>query len=160
MRLALPLRLVVATTAFALLAACAGGPVRRVSEPTAQIQQLTVRADGGWDIQLRLQNYSSIPMRFDSVRLALTAAEQSAGDVVAAPALDIGPESADVIDVRLQPATAAKLAVADALASGRAVDYRLEGPITATPEKKSQQTFDVRHRSTLNPAPGLPGVLR
>ena len=62
--------------------------------------------------------------------------------------------------MRVQPATAAKLADADALASGCAVDYRLDGQITATPEKKSQKTFDVRHSSTLNPAPGLPGVLR
>ncbi|AXK71513.1 hypothetical protein DWG18_03860 [Lysobacter sp. TY2-98] len=160
MRPASSFRLALAVFAFALLAACAGGPVRRVSEPTAQIQQLTVRADGGWTLQLRLQNYSSIPMRFDSVHLTLNAANQAAGDVVASPALDIGPESADVIDVRVQPSTGAKLAVADALASGRAVDYRLEGKISATPEKKSQQTFDVHHNSTLNPAPGLPGVLR
>ena len=160
MRPASLFRFAVATATFAMLAACAGGPVRRVSDPTAQIQQLTVRADGGWNIQLRLQNYSSIPMRFDSVHLALTASEQAAGDLVATPALDIGPESADVIDVRLQPSTAAKLAIADALAGGRSVDYKLEGQVAATPEKKSQQTFDVHHRSTLNPAPGLPGVLR
>ena len=145
---------------LALLAGCVGGPVRRVSRPAAQLQQLTVRADGGWDLQLRLQNYSSIPMRFDRVRLALTAAEQAAGDVVATPALDIGPESADVVNVTLQPSTAAKLAVADALAARRGVDYALEGEILATPEKKSQKSFDVEHRSSLNPAPGLPGVLR
>jgi hypothetical protein len=146
--------------AVSLLGACAGGPVRRVSEPAAQLQQLTVRADGGWDLQLRLQNYSSIPMHFDRVRLALEAAGQPAGDVVAAPALDIGPESADVVNVRLQPATAAKLAVADALASSRGIDYQLKGEIVATPEKKSQKSFDVEHRSSLSPAPGLPGVLR
>ncbi|GAB6197344.1 LEA/WHy family protein [Lysobacter xanthus] len=154
-----------ARTAFlvataALLAACAGGPVRRVSKPAAQIQQLTVRADGGWDVQLRLQNYSSIPMRFDRVRLSLTAAGQPAGDVVATPALDVGPESADVVSVRLQPGTGAKLAVADALSARGAVAYVLDGELVATPEKKSQQTFDVEFRSSLNPAPGLPGVLR
>lgn len=146
--------------ATALLAACASGPVRRVSEPSARIQQLTVHADGGWEVELRLQNYSSIPMRFERVRLALTAAGQAAGDVVATPALDIGPASADVVAVTLQPTTAAKLAVADALASRRAVAYELAGEIAATPEKKSQQTFDIEHRSSLNPAPGLPGVLR
>jgi hypothetical protein len=146
--------------AASLLGACAAGPVRRVSEPAAQLQQLTVRADGGWDLQLRLQNYSSIPMHFDRVRLSLDAAGQAAGDVVAAPALDIGPESADVVNVRLQPATAAKLAVADALASSRGIDYQLKGEIVATPEKKSQKSFDVEHRSSLSPAPGLPGVLR
>ena len=31
---------------LALLAACGGGPVKRVSEPNAGIQQLTVQADG------------------------------------------------------------------------------------------------------------------
>lgn len=152
-------------TAFALvfvaaLAACTHGPVRRVSEPTAQLQQLTVRADGAWDVQLRLQNYSSIPMRFDRVRLALTAATQGAGDIVAAPAVDIGPESADVVSLTLQPSTAAKLAVADALSTGRGIDYAIKGEIVATPEKKSQKTFNVEHHSALSPAPGLPGVLR
>lgn len=158
------MRSALARTASAIallaLAGCASGPVRRVSEPSAQIQQLTVRADGGWDVQLRLQNYSSIPMRFDRVRLALTAGGEAAGDLVAAPAVDIGPESADIVAATMQPSTAAKLAVADALAARRAVDYQLKGEIVATPEKKSPQTFDVEHRSALNPAPGLPGVLR
>ena len=36
------------------LAACAGGPVRRVSEPAAAIQQLTVQADGHWTVALRI----------------------------------------------------------------------------------------------------------
>lgn len=160
MRPALVSRAAVLLAAAALLAACSSGPVRRVSEPSAQVQQLTVRADGAWDVQLRLQNYSSIPMRFDRVRLALTAADQPAGDIVATPAVDIGPASADVVNVRLQPTTGAKLAIADALSAGRSVDYALKGEIAATPESKSQKTFDVAHRSTLNPAPGLPGVLR
>ena len=160
MRLASLPRAAALLAATALLAACTHGPVRRVSEPSAQIQQLTVRADGGWDVQLRLQNYSSIPMRFDRVRLSLTTAQQAAGDLVATPSVDIGPESADVVAVRLQPSTAAKLAVADALAGGRALDYALAGEVAATPEGKSQRTFDVEHRSSLNPAPGLPGVLR
>jgi hypothetical protein len=143
-----------------LLGACATGPARRVSEPAAQLQQLTVRADGAWDLQLRLQNFSSIPMRFDRLRLALDAAGQPAGDVIATPAVDIGPESADIVNVTLQPATAAKLAVADALATSHGIDYVLKGEIVATPEKKAQKSFDVVHRSSLSPAPGLPGVLR
>ncbi|WP_133480104.1 hypothetical protein [Cognatilysobacter segetis] len=155
-----PFRTFLVLAAATLLGACASGPARRVSEPAAQLQQITVRADGGWDLQLRLQNYSSIPMRFDRVRLALVAAGAAAGDVIATPALDIGPESADVINLRLQPATASKLAVADALAGSHGIDYQLQGEIVATPEKKSQKTFAVEHRSSLSPAPGLPGVLR
>lgn len=147
------------TVLCAVLAAC-GGPVRRVSEPAVQIQQLTVRADGGWDVQLRLQNYSSIPMRFDSLQLPLTTAGHSAGDLRATPALTVGPESADVVSTTLQPSTAAKVAVADALAGGRAVPYSLAGNVTATPENGKARTYAIQRQSSLNPAPGLPGVLR
>ena len=59
------------------LAACSGGLVRRVSPPAASIQQLTVNADGSWSVDLRLQNYSSIPMRFDGAELAITVGEHT-----------------------------------------------------------------------------------
>ena len=63
---------------LATVAGCRSGPVKRVSEPAAQLQQITVRADGRWDVQLRLQNYSSIAMRFD--RLALTGSRAAGAD--------------------------------------------------------------------------------
>lgn len=143
------------------LAACSSGPVRRVSEPAARIQQLTVNADGSWTAQLRIENYSSIPMRFDRVELAMQTGGHDAGTLQASPALDIGPESADVVEVRMAPSAAAKLAAADALAASRALPYFINGTVTATPEeaRKSRQ-FEVEYRSSLNPAPGLPGVLR
>ena len=144
-----------------LLAACVGGPVRRVSEPSARIQQLTVRADGSWSAELRIENFSSIPMRFDRFDLALSLGSDEAGRLQGTPALSIGPESADVIAVNLQPTGAAKLAVADALASGRSVSYTLKGSIDATPdEAQKQRNFEVDRSSALSPAPGLPGVLR
>lgn len=142
------------------LAACASGPVRRVSEPGARIQQLTVRADGSWSVDLRLENFSSIPMRFDAVDLALTVAGEPAGRLVAQPGLNIGPESADVIAITVAPTAAAKIAVADALASGRSAAYALDGTLTATPDEGRVRTFEVDRASALNPAPGLPGVLR
>ena len=50
----------------ATLSACGGGgPVKRVSEPQVGIQQLTVKADGSWSVDLRIDNFSSVPMRFD-----------------------------------------------------------------------------------------------
>jgi len=147
--------------AAAVLAACSSGPVRRVSEPAARIQQLTVQADGSWDIELRLQNFSSIPMQFDSVELELTIAGQDAGTMRASPDLWIGGESADVASISFAPASPAKLAVADALAARRSVDYTLKGVITATPEEGRQRRFEPDpRRSALSPAPGLPGVLR
>lgn len=145
---------------IALLAACSTGPVRRVSEPAASIQQLSVRADGGWTVEVRLHNYSSIPMQFDRVELALTIAGQSAGSVQAAPALRVGPESADVVSISHVPAANARMALTDALAGNRAVDYHLEGSVQATPESGKQRSFDVKRDSRLSPVPGLPGVLR
>ena len=144
-----------------LLAGCASGPVRRVSEPSARIQQLTVGADGNWSVELRLENFSSIPMRFDSLRLDLDVEGHDAGTLQAQPAITIGPESADVVQVPVAPAAGSKLAVADALAAGRSVNYSLEGSITATPDEERQRVFDgLSRRSALSPAPGLPGVMR
>ncbi|MFC3550037.1 LEA type 2 family protein [Lysobacter cavernae] len=143
-----------------LLAACSTGPVRRVSEPSARIQQLTVRADGSWSAELRIENFSSIPMRFDSLDLALRLGDDAAGQLQAKPALSIGPESADIITVVVKPQAAAKLAVAEALAAGRGVSYTLEGHIDATPDQGKLRSFDIKRSSALSPAPGLPGVLR
>jgi hypothetical protein len=143
-----------------LLAACSSGPVRRVSEPSARIQQLTVGADGSWATQLRIENFSSIPMRFDALQLELEIADTPAGTLRAAPGVTVGPESADVVILTLVPAAGAKFAVAGALAEGRSVEYSLHGTMTATPDEGRQREFEMERDSALSPAPGLPGVLR
>lgn len=147
--------------AMALAACTSGGPVRRISEPAASIQQLQVDANGNWNVELRLQNYSSIPVRFDSVQLEL----QSSGDTAAllhdAPGLVIGPESPDVITLSITPNAHGRLLVAHALADGRSFNYILSGRISATPTDRSRaQNYDVRHNGTLSPVPGRTGVLR
>ncbi|HYG05338.1 MAG TPA: LEA type 2 family protein [Stenotrophomonas sp.] len=142
-----------------LLAACSSN-VRRVSEPAVSIQQLTVRADGSWSLELRLQNYSSIPMQFEQVALDVSVGGQAAGHLQQAVNYSIGPETADVVTVTMQPASAARIVLADVLARSGALPYELKGTVTATPEEKKSRTFEVSGRSTLNPAPGLPGVLR
>ncbi|WP_164275550.1 LEA type 2 family protein [Stenotrophomonas sp. B1-1] len=142
------------------LAACSDGIVKRVSEPAASLQQLTVRADGGWTVALRLQNFSSMPMTFDDVALALTVGDTEAGTLQARPAISIGGVSADVVNLEFTPSAAARLVVADALAGNRTLAYSLKGTVAATPEGKKQRSFDISGRSTLNQAPGLPGVLR
>jgi hypothetical protein len=142
------------------LSACSSGPFRRVSEPTANIQQLTVRADGSWAVDLRIENFSSIPMRFDSIVLALTVGGEAAGTLQAQPALSIGPESADVATMALQPSTQARIAIADTLARGRSIGYTLDGTLSAAPEKAGVRTFKLKRDNTLNPVPGLAGVLR
>ncbi|WP_133000820.1 LEA type 2 family protein [Luteimonas arsenica] len=153
---------VIAVSLLVLLAAsCSTGPARRISEPAASIQQLAVQTDGSWSISLRLQNYSSIPMRFDTVDLALSVDGQAAGTLRDAPALEIGPESADVIEVRMQPEPGARMLLADALAGGRGVGYEFDGTIDAIPtDRGSSRSYPVKRKSALSPTPGLPGVLR
>ncbi len=143
-----------------VLVACSGGPVRRVSEPAASIQQLTVNADGSWSVDLRLQNYSSIPMRFDTADLAITVSDQAAGNLKAAPQISIGPESADVVTLPFKPSAEARMVLADALASRRSVGYTLKGKLQAIPDEKKSRSFDIDSRNTLTPVPGLDGVLR
>ena len=149
-----------AGAALLMLAGCASGPVRRVSEPAVGIQQLTVGADGGWALELRINNFSSIPMRFDALDLKLSVAGQDAGALTAQPALDIGPESADVVNVSLKPQAMARLQVANALASAQGIAYSLSGSVRATPEKAKQRSFEVKRDSSLSPVPGIPGALR
>lgn len=143
-----------------LVTACSSGPVRRVSEPSALVQQLTVRADGRWAVELRIENFSSIPMRFEAVDLELGFGDHAAGHVTAQPALTIGPESADVVTSVFTPQAAGKLAVADALAAGRSISYTLSGRIDAIPDEGRLREFEIKRSSQLSPAPGLPGVLR
>lgn len=145
----------------ALLAACSTGPVRRVSEPAASIQQLTVDAQGNWSVELRVQNYSSIAMRFDTVALELEVGGTPAGTLHATPGLQVSRESPEVLDIRLAPSAQARLLLADALAAGRGTSYRLEGTITAAPaDRGGSRDYRITREGALSPVPGLPGVLR
>lgn len=156
-----PLRsFALALAACLVLAACATGPARRVSEPVARIQQLTVQANGQWAVELRLENFSSVPMRFDSLDLALRFGGADAGRLAASPALTVGPESADTVTVTLVATAAGKLVAADTLAAMRSVDYTLAGTLAATPDEGRQRRYAIDRSSALSPAPGLPGVLR
>lgn len=151
----------VAAVAASLLAACASGPVRRVSEPAASIQQLTVQADGSWSVDLRIENFSSIPMRFGAFRLPLTLGGQDAGTLQGDAGISIGPESADVVTFSHVPPSGARIALADALADQRNIAYAFEGTLHATPEdRRARQWDEVKRNSSLSPVPGRPGVLR
>jgi hypothetical protein len=143
-----------------VLAACASGPSRRVSEPAANIQQLTVRADGSWSVDLRIDNFSNVPMRFDTISLAMTVDGAAAGTLKGQPGLFIGPESADVATVTMVPSSSARILIADALARSTAIDYSLDGTVSAGLEKGGARAYQVERNNSLSPVPGLAGVLR
>lgn len=147
---------------FTLLAAGCGssGPVRRISEPAASVQQISVRADGRWDVQLRLNNYSSVPMRFTAVHLQLAFDNGAAARFELQPNLDIGPEAADIASATVDPLPAGRARLASALADGRGLDYTLEGSLEAAPEGGGSRSWTIKRSSALSPVPGLPGTLR
>jgi hypothetical protein len=157
-RLARLLSVAFLVSALVLLAACAERGVRReINPPRASVQELAVQPDGQWRLSVRLQNFSNVATTFVDVDAALDLGGQSAGQVRAQPALVVGPNSAEVVTVVLAPSAAAKTAVASSLAGGRAVRYRLAGRIrTQDPDGNHAFEYD----SSLNPVPGLDGVLR
>ena len=150
-------RLVALLSAFVLAACAGGGGERRINPPRASVQELAVQDDGQWRVSVRLQNFSSVPTEFEDVDAQLEIGGQPAGALKLQPALTVGPESADVAVVVMAPQAGAKTAVAAALAAGRSVRYRVSGQIR-TREPRGQFRFE--YDSALNPAPGLPGVLR
>ena len=125
------LRHALIATAVLALASCGGGPVKRVSEPAAGIQQLSVRADGRWDVVVRLDNFSSVPMRFSDANLDIAFDNGAAAKLQAQPGISIGPESADVFTATLTP-----------LPAGRA---RLAWPATAGALKKNPTPLTLIH---------------
>ena len=155
-----PRFLIAAATTAMLLTSCASGPVRRVSDPAVSFQQIQVLPSGNWNVDLRVHNYSSIPMRFDSVNLKMMVDGQEAASVNQAIGLTVGPESPDILKIQVTPNIVGKAAVADALTRKTTLNYRLSGTVSAAAEKRSAQGFKFNAASSLSPAPGLPGVLR
>jgi hypothetical protein len=155
-RLALP-----ALCALTLsLAGCGGGDgleKKQLNPPRASVQQLTVLPNGHWRLVLRLQNFSNRGTKFEAVNARLSFGGQDAGTVAVAPNMDIGPQAADTVETTLAPELGGKLAVASALSASQSIRYRIAGQIDTT---QRDGNYDFEYESSLNPAPGLPGVLR
>jgi hypothetical protein len=150
-------RLLLTSFLVASVASCANGPKERINPPVASLQELSVQPDGHWRLLLRLQNYSNVATTFSSVQARLLVAGQDAGEISLDPKLTVGPESADVVPVLITPSLAAKTAAASALAAMQALPYVLNGQIASS---KPKREHDFHYESSLNPAPGLRGVLR
>jgi hypothetical protein len=142
------------------LAACGGRSgleKKQINPPRASVQQLTVLANGQWRLVLRLQNFSNRATKFEAMNARLRFAGQDAGAVSASPGIDIGPQAADTVEATITPTLEGKVAVASALSAGQPIRYRIAGTIDTT---QRDGDYDFEYESSLNPAPGLPGVLR
>lgn len=150
-------RIALVLITLSVLAACGGGkPVRRINPPTISIQQLAVQADGRWLLELRIHNFSTVPMRFDTFEAGLEIEGSNAGALFLRPNLEIPGESADVFEATLAPSREAADRLAEAARSG-SVGYLLRGGVqTSEPSKK----FPLSQSSRLSPVPGRPNTYR
>lgn len=142
---------------LALVAGCASGPPKRIFPPQASLQELRVQPDGQWVAQVRIQNYSTVPMRFSRLEATLTVNGQEATRISLDPGLSVGPGSNELVQHVFTPAAGPKAAVDQALATRRAVRYQLTGRI-ASSEPSTDHPFE--YQSALDPVPGLAGILR
>lgn len=146
------------TTAILLaaLASCSSAPPKRINPPVASVQQLATQADGSWQLTLRVQNFSNVTMRFDTIEAALTLDAAAAGQIYGQVGLDIPGNAADTASFRLVPTAAARSALASARTRG--FDYRLTGAINVT--EPTQKRFDFLFDSRLSPVPGMADTYR
>jgi hypothetical protein len=156
---ALAARMLLLAVLVGLLGACAGGgPKKRIFPPNASVQELRVLADGRWELQLRVQNFSTVAMRFDRIDAELEIDGVSAAPIAHAIADTIPANSAEIIRIELQASDGAVQAVRSALETRRGLGYRLSGTLTTSEPGNRQDRFEFD--SALTPMPGLEGVLR
>lgn len=141
----------------ALLAACAGGPPKRVYPPQASVQELRVQDDGSWRLSLRIRNFSTVPMRFSRLQASFTVGGHDATRFDFDPAVTVGPGSAELVEQVFTPGPAAREAVTRALANRSSVAYLLSGRLASSDPRTDDP---IEYPSRLDPVPGLEGVLR
>lgn len=139
------------------LAACGGGPPKRVFPPDIRVQEIRLLPPDRLEVLVRIQSYSTVPMRFDRLDLRLALGDTPPFPLVAMPASDVLPGAAESVAVQTTITQATSASITTALSQRRTLPYRVDGHITAG-EPKGR--YDVDYRSVLSPAPGLEGVMR
>jgi hypothetical protein len=139
-------------TLFALsLASCGGGGiVKRINPPVASVQQLRAAPDGNWSLVLRINNFSTVPMRFERVEAVLSVDGSADVPVAASLAFDVPGQSAEVVSVTVRGNRT--------LDATRGFAYRLVGTITTS--APDDDRFEFEKQSRLEPVPGIPGEFR
>ncbi|MEO8802945.1 MAG: hypothetical protein ABI304_11345 [Rudaea sp.] len=144
------------STALGALAAC-GAPTHPINPPNASIQQLDVLPDGSWKVQIRLENFSDITVRYATFKAALRVGGVAAGDISLNPQLDIPGENADIVATTLNPGADVRKAFASDVKLPGGVPYELKGTINIPAAGKD---FKFEHKSRLLPVPGIANQYR
>ena len=150
------LRIVVASSILALLAAC-GGPTHPINPPNASIQQLDLLPDGRWKLQIRLENFSDKTVHYTDFKASLRVGGEAAADIAINADMDVPGENADTLDTIIKPSDAAAKALATDVKLPGGASYELKGTITIPAASKD---FKFEHKSRLSPVPGIPNQFR
>ena len=146
----LPRIAVIVVMLAALAAGSAGRPKERINPPVVSIQELAI-SDGQCQMRLRVQNHSSVGMRFSEIELdAFTVDGREFGPLLLTPALEVPPYTGEPFRHTIP--------CPDLAADASELIYRLQGTVRADEPRRDR--FSVRHGSRLLPVPGLDGVYR
>jgi hypothetical protein len=143
------------------LAACSAGRtqnglIRRINPPTAGLDGLSLQP-GAVRVMVRLQNFSTIPMRYGQLDATVRIDGRDAGQLRFVADIEVPGLSSDTVPAELSVDAATRARLDAAAATGRPFDYALAGHIeTLEPDDRFEFTFDSR----LSPVPGRSGEFR
>lgn len=139
------------------LAACGSGPPVRLFPPELSIAEARYD-DAAGSFRLRLRSFSTVPIRVTRVSGHLELGPESLRVPISlTPDLLIAATSVELLEVKFDGQPAVLELLRQSTAERRSVSYRIEAEVESS-EPRSR--FEIEYRSSLAPAPGLPGVLR
>jgi hypothetical protein len=140
-----------------ILSACSSTPRVRYFPPQASLQQLQRLPDGQWQVQLRMQNFSTGAMQFNSLSLNVRFQDGEPLRLDSNDTLKVGANSAEILNLRMNIPAAQQSLLNERLAKLQSVRYSLQGDVRSIDPNK---TYPLAYEGRLNPAPGLDGVFR
>ncbi|WP_297802310.1 LEA type 2 family protein [Arenimonas sp. GDDSR-1] len=140
-----------------LLTACASGPTIRYFPPQATIKELKQQPDGQWQIQIRIQNFSTGAMDFSEIKLKLQFQDGEWAEIGSPESVNIGANNAELLTLKLPLSASTREIIRDRQEKSQPLRYRLEGSLRSRDPGRS---YPLKYEGRLNPAPGLAGVYR
>lgn len=151
-------RIIFSTLALLLLlSACASGPIIRYFPPQASLKELKQQADGQWQTQIRVQNFSTGAMDFSEIRLKIQIQDGSWAELNGPSSLNVGASNAEVLSLSVSFSPDTLQAIRQRQDKAQPLRYRLEGSLRS---RDPNRTYPLTYEGRLNPAPGLFGVYR
>lgn len=125
------------------------GMILRVNPPSASIQKLSIEANNALKIQLRIQNFSTVPTTYQNLQAQLRFNTQPVIMLNVPLQMTIPALSSDVISTLIEPT--------QLLFTDDKLQYTLTGKIDTTQPKGH---YDFTYEGQLTPVPGVKNTYR